>query len=134
MFAALNAALARLEAWVRQGTAPPKFGRIKTTGTGDGIEVVRDNHGIALGGVRTPLVDVPLAANVGDGGNSPDLCRVFGHIKVFDAATLAQLYPGGKSEYVEKFDRSADRAVRAGVWLKPESENFKAAASVVALG
>jgi hypothetical protein len=134
MYAVLAAVLASLETWVRDGTAPPKFPLVETSGQGGDIKVVRNSLGIAQGGIRTPIVDVPLAANIGDGTNSPDLCRVFGHIKTFDAATLAKLYPKGKAQYVEEFDKSADQALKAGVWLPPEAKNFKAAARLVAFG
>ena len=132
--AVLAAALSHLEAWVRDGTAPPEFERIETTGDGEGIEIVRDELGIAQGGVRTPIVDVPLAVNVGDAGNTPDFCRVFGHTSPLDAATLARLYPEGSADYVDAFEEAADRAVEAGVWLEPEARNFTAAAGTIGFG
>jgi hypothetical protein len=132
-YASLQAALAHLETWVRKGTPPPKFPRVQTEGSGDAIEVVRDERGIAKGGVRTPIVDVPLAANVGDATNSPGFCRVFGQIQPFDAATLAELYPDGSADYADAFEDAANRAVKAGIWLKPEAENFKQAARVIAI-
>jgi hypothetical protein len=131
MHAVLAAALADLDTWVRDGTAPPRFGRIETTGQADAIQVVRDELGIAKGGIRTPIVDVPLAANVGDNSNSPNFCSVFGHTEPFDAATLARLYPNGSADYVRTFDKSVDRALEAGIWLKPEARNFKAAAQEI---
>jgi hypothetical protein len=134
MHAVLAAAMSDLDAWVRDGTAPPTFPLIATTGRGGGIKVVRNNLGIAKGGIRTPIVAVPLAANIGDGTNSPAFCQVFGHSKPFEAATLAKLYPKGKVQYVEEFDKSADEAVKAGVWLQPEATNFKAAARLVSFG
>jgi len=134
MHAPLAAALSHLETWVRDGEPPPEFERIEITGEGDGIEIVRDELGIAQGGVRTPIVDVPLAANVGDAGNTPDFCRVFGHTRPFDAATLARLYPNGSSDYIPAFEEAADQAVEAGVWLEPEATNFTAAAGTINLG
>jgi hypothetical protein len=131
MHAVLAAAMSDLDGWVRDGTAPPEFPLVNTTGHGDEIKVVRNSLGIAQGGIRTPIVDVPLAANIGDATNSPDFCRVFGRTQPFDAATLQKLYPRGKAQYVEEFDRSADKALEAGVWLPPEAKNFKAAARQV---
>jgi hypothetical protein len=132
-YAALQSALAHLDTWVRTGTPPPKFPRVKTTGTGENIEVVRDDLGIAKGGMRTPIVTVPLAANLGDGTNSPGFCRVFGHTRPFDATTLAELYPNGSDDYVKAFEQAADKAVKQGIWLEPEAENFKQAASQISL-
>ncbi len=133
-YAVLESAMAHLVDWVRDGTPPPQFPRLETTGHGDNIEAIRDAHGIARGGVRTPIVDVPLAANIGDANSGTPFCRVFGHSKPFDAATLAQLYPGGHAEYVAKFDKAADAAVKAGVWLQPEADHFKAAARKISFG
>ena len=128
MHTVLAAALSDLDAWVRDGTAPPEFPLLDTTGHGDNITVARNDLGIARGGIRTPIVDVPLATNVGVNSNSPDFCRVFGITKPFDKATLARLYPNGSADYVAAFDKSVEKAVTAGVWLKPEADNFKAAA------
>jgi hypothetical protein len=72
-------ALSHLEAWVRDGPPPPEFPRLESSGEGDDFQLERDELGIALGGVRTPIVDVPLALNVGDESNSPAFCRVFGY-------------------------------------------------------
>jgi hypothetical protein len=74
--------------------------------------VARDELGIAKGGLRTPIVEAPLAANVGDDTNSPGFCRVFGHTHPFDAATLAKLYPKGSTDYVAAFDNATDQAVK----------------------
>jgi hypothetical protein len=120
-----------LETWVRTGTPPPKFPRVETTGTGETIEAARDELGIAKGGVRPPNVEVPLAANIGDATNSPGFCRVFGHTKPFDAATLAELYPNGSADYVKAFNKATKQAVKDGIWLEPEAENFKEAASQI---
>ena len=127
-YAVLAAALSHLETWVRNGTPPPTFPRIETTGTADAIAVGRDELGIAKGGVRTPIVDVPLAANVGDATNSPGFCSVFGHSRPFNATVLEKLYPNGSASYVKAFANAARRAVKSGVWLEPEATNFERAA------
>jgi hypothetical protein len=119
---------------VVKGTKPPAFERLETSGTGANITVARDELGNAKGGARTPIVDVPLAANTGELDNAPDFCRVFGFTRPFDAATLAPLYPGGVAEYVEAFDDAVDEAVEDGLWLEPEAENFKAAARKITFG
>jgi len=133
-YAVLASALAHLDAWVRKGTPPPKFPRLDTSGYGDSITAARDGLGIARGGIRTPIVDAPLAANTGFGTNMPGFCRVFGQTKPFDATKLAKLYPHGSSDYVKAFDRAVTRALKAGVWLEPEANNFEAAARKISFG
>jgi hypothetical protein len=132
-YASLQAALSHLETWVRTGTPPPKFPRVETTGSGETIAVARDELGIATGGVRPPNVEVPLAANIGDATNMPGFCRVFGHTRPFDSETLAELYPNGSADYVKAFDKATKQAVKAGIWLEPEAENFKKAARQISL-
>ncbi len=127
------AALAGLEKWVRDGTPPPSAARLELTGSGDNINIARDAHGIAVGGVRTPLVDVPVVRNTGEvnTGASP-FCAAFGTSSAFDATTLAQLYPHGGSDYVAAFAKDADQTVKAGFWLASSARNWKAAAAAVA--
>ncbi len=131
-FAVLSAALAHLDDWVRDGTAPPKAPRLETTGT-DEPSIVRDEHGNAVGGIRTPLVDVPIATLTGEENEGSNLCSLFGRTTPFDAATLARLYPT-RADYVQAFDASADRTTKAGFWLRREAENFKAAAAQLPVG
>ncbi|HTO01453.1 MAG TPA: alpha/beta hydrolase domain-containing protein, partial [Microthrixaceae bacterium] len=54
----VKAALRSLDTWVKDGTAPPKAERLGTNEAGDAYE--RDELGIVTGGIRTPLVDVPV--------------------------------------------------------------------------
>jgi hypothetical protein len=130
--AIVMAALSALEKWVTDGTAPPQSPQIKTKGKK--FEVVRDEHGIAEGGIRTPLVDVPVATNDGEEGSGQTFCRLFGHMKPFDAATLAELYPNGSEDYVKAFDESADKTVSAGYWLQEEADKYEAAAREISFG
>jgi hypothetical protein len=129
--AVFEAALAALDAWVRDGTSPPRAPRMKTAGRGPDATIERDDMGIARGGVRTPIVDVPLAANDGEENPGGGTCGLFGRTRPFDAATLAELYPNGHDQYVERFDQAADQTVEAGFWLEPEAESYKAAARQV---
>jgi hypothetical protein len=121
----LRAALHHLVAWARAGEAPPVAAPIELVGEpGDsGAPVIaRDELGNARGGVRTPLVDVPVSALTGDpvpGG--PPFCQGFGSTRPFDAATLASLYPD-HSAYVAAFTASTEAAVDAGFILRPEAD------------
>jgi hypothetical protein len=133
-FAVLSSAIAHLEDWVGGGTPPPKAPRIKTTGSGEDVEIVRDEHGIAVGGIRTPIVDVPLAANTGDENPGGRFCSLFGITAPFDATTLAALYPDGSVGWQDDFAKAADKTVKDGFWLEPEADNFKAASEQIDFG
>ncbi|MFI5397050.1 MAG: alpha/beta hydrolase domain-containing protein [Candidatus Binatia bacterium] len=123
----LNAAIAALNQWVRHGTPPPLAPRLDVV-AGAAITIVRDANGNALGGIRTPQVDVPIAALSGQGQTGSILCALFGTTKPFDATTLASLYPD-QSAYVSAFNAATDRAVGAGFILQPDAELMKAAAA-----
>jgi hypothetical protein len=122
----LNAALAALNSWVRQGTPPPVAPRLDVvSATNSGI--MRDAYANALGGIRTPQVDVPIASFSGDGKGSI-LCLLFGTTTPFDSATLHALYADHEA-YVAAFAAATDRAAEAGFVLPPDAELMRAAAA-----
>ena len=88
-----KAALRALTTWLTTGKAPVTAPRIDVT-PGATPKVRRNADGIALGGIRTPPVDVPVAALSGVPGPNPStICLLLGSTKPFSAARLAQLYP-----------------------------------------
>lgn len=121
-----KAAIAALNRWVRSGTPPPIAPRLEASATAP-YTLARDVHGNALGGIRTPQVDVPIATFSGDGKGSI-VCLLFGSTTPFDASMLAELYPT-ENDYVDAFSAAADRAVQAGFVLAPDAALMKAAAA-----
>jgi hypothetical protein len=119
----INAALHALVDWVSHGTPPP-HGEPLTIVDG---KIARDEHGNALGGIRTPQLDVPIATLTGEG------VSIIGKTAPFDAATLAALYPTHQA-YVDAFDRAADGAVRAGHLLAVDARRMKAYAASSRIG
>lgn len=114
----LRAAVAALRSWVTEGSAPPHAPRIEVAGDA----IARDGRGIARGGIRTPAVDAPVSVLTGEAppGRSV-LCMLFGDTRLFDAATLAALYPTHQ-DYVDAVTASADAAVTAGFLLRPDAD------------
>ncbi len=113
----LQAALHHFIAWVQEGVVPPSAPRIETTMEGDPV-IVRDEMGIAIGGVRTPPVDAPLRILIGDPGSSEGFCFLFGQTFDIDLETLQGIYPS-LNAYVEALEAAADESVANG-WLLPE--------------
>lgn len=109
-----NAALSNLQAWSRKGTAPPIGARLTTEGT----TIERDANGNALGGVRNPWIDVPLASYQGAVGLGP--MAVVGKKTPFSAERLKQLY-GSPEKYLVRFRASVRRATAAR-WLLADDE------------
>ena len=108
-----KAALRGLDEWVRAGQAPPAAPRLDVT-SGDPVEIRRDADGIALGGIRTPPVDVPVAVLSGVPGPKPDLlCLLLGSTTPLPAERLAELYPS-RADYEQRYDAAADAGDRGG--------------------
>ena len=126
----MSAAFAALDRWVRGGRPPRRAARLALRGSPPAI--VRDAHGNARGGVRTPPVDVPIAAFTGEQDGSL-ICRILGTTTPFDAATLHALYPTHRA-FVSAFRRAAARAVRRGVLLPPDAKLLRAWARTSGVG
>jgi len=120
----VRAAVASLRTWVVDGEPPSEAPPLEV----EGDAIVRDERGIALGGIRTPAVDAPVSVLTGEApaGRSV-LCMLFGDTVPFDAATLAALYPTHQ-DYVDAVSEAADGAVAAGFLLRADADAFVAAA------
>jgi hypothetical protein len=107
----VRGAYANLQRWVRDGVRPPQARGIEV---GADLEIRRDANGNALGGVRTPYVDAPVACFTGylsAGG----MGSVMGFKRPFAAEALAMLYPA-RADYLATFGAAADRMV-AERWI-----------------
>jgi hypothetical protein len=106
----VKAALRHLDQWVRTGAAPPEAPRLEIDEAGASPAFVRDADGNAVGGVRTPLVDVPVAALTGEPGPSASvICLLLGSTRPLASERLAELYPS-----VDDYLAAYEEAVRAG--------------------
>jgi alpha/beta hydrolase family protein len=110
------AVLDHLDAWAAVGDAPPASPRLHLTA--DGMDYARDALGVATGGIRTPWTDVPTAVLSGVGQTGPNLFLfLFGVTRQLRHGQLAELYPGGISDYLSRFEQSLDSAIAAGFLL-----------------
>jgi hypothetical protein len=121
----MNAAVAHLDRWVRDGTRPPAAPRLELV---DGA-FVTDELGIARGGIRTPHVDVPVAVLSGLGNSGGPLAFLAGSTVPFDADRLASLYTD-RADYLARFGAATDAAVDAGFVLAADADEIKAVAAV----
>jgi hypothetical protein len=131
-FLVLNTALHDLNRWVTTGTPPPRAPRLNVS-PGPPITIARDARGNALGGIRTPLVDVPIAKLDGNPNRGGAFCNLFGSTAPFSAAVLSSLYPSHAS-YLAKFNLATRGAVTAGFLLPQDAQHLEAAAARVAVG
>ena len=120
----VKAALRALDTWVRQGTPPPVADRLEL----DGTAFRRDADGIALGGVRTPLVDVPTATLSGEPRAADSmLCLLLGSTEPLPPARLLERH-GSRDRYLAAFTGAADSAIEAGFVLSEDRDALLATA------
>jgi hypothetical protein len=110
--------------WIRKGTAPPKAEPIKLKQNGDKQEIVVDESGNGLGGVRTPYVDVPVATYLTT-SPGPGTCRELGHSVPLSQAKLQTMYPNDKA-YTTKVAASVDALVKDGWLTEGDGKKIKA--------
>jgi hypothetical protein len=132
----IQAAMSSLIRWVETGVAPATAPRLQTTGLATD-PLVLDARGNAVGGVRTPHVDVPVATIRGTGNTQlvPGLgfCTLFGVTTPFGTATLESIYPS-HTAFVDQWNASVDAAVSAGFMLAADAPRVKAAAANSTVG
>ena len=109
-----DAALHHLNRWVGGGEPPPSQPLIEFSG--EPPQVVRDEHGIAVGGVRLPQAEVPVAQNSAIPLGQDIYSMLWGSSHPFDAATLDSLY-ADEEAYIAEFTKAAHAAVAEGVLL-----------------
>jgi alpha/beta hydrolase family protein len=113
----IDAALNHLQAWVCEGTAPPVQPRIEFSG--DPPEIVRDQDGIARGGIRLPQVEVPIAHNSAI-QRAPDIfARLVGFHEDFPPEKVRARY-GSRAEYLARYTQAVRDAESASVILPRE--------------
>jgi hypothetical protein len=110
-----DTAVHALNAWATDG-GPPVMGAPLTLADG-GNAYERDMYGNALGGVRSPAVDVPIATYSGQPpAGASVICSLFGQTTPFTAMQLMTLYPTHDA-YVSKVTTAATQDEQAGFLL-----------------
>jgi hypothetical protein len=100
---------------------PPRAAPRLEMVTDPAVDFVRDEHGNALGGIRTPWVDAPIATLSGGGQSGGGFCFIFGTTMLFDEPTLTALYPTRKA-FVKPYKKSMKRALKQGFLRKADTK------------
>ena len=88
------------------------------------LTVVRDELGIAVGGVRTPPVDAPIRVLSGDpSGEEEGFCFLFGQTLPIEPAALVERY-GDLAGYETALRASADASVEAGWLIREDADDI----------
>jgi hypothetical protein len=124
----VKAGLRAMTTRIEEGKAPTMAPRLEVASEPT-PKVIRDADGIAVGGIRTPPVDVPVAALSGEPGPAASvLCLLLGSTRPFTAERIAQLYPS-RAEYLRRYTESADKTVESGFVLAEDRESLLAFAN-----
>jgi hypothetical protein len=110
-----DAVFYHMQQWVAQGIEPPIQPKIEFKGNPP--EIVRDNHGIAVGGIRLPQVVTPLATNSAVPLSADLIALLAGSCFPFAAEKIQTLYVD-KQSFITRFEAAAETAMRNGV-LRP---------------
>jgi hypothetical protein len=112
--------------WVSEGVLPPSQPKVEFAG--DPAEVVRDEHGIARGGIRLPQAEVPLGQNSAIPLKDDVFAFLGGSCHPFSRDKIHALY-GSKANFLARFEAAATRAVEAGVLMPRDVPGLIAEAS-----
>jgi len=131
----IHAMQENLHDWATKGIAAPTADAHwmwnTTTTNASGLAQLapmRDQLGNALGGIRSPLIEVPLYRFYGQGQSGPGTFVSFnwGSMDKLPDATINALYGGSCSTYLARFSSAADALVLGRYLLKADVENMKA--------
>jgi hypothetical protein len=125
----LQAAFHGLDTWVRTGVEPPAGPLLEVDyvlNEAPWVVLKRDLQGNALGGVRSPHVDAPVATL--DSVNSGVFfCRLFGRTIPLTVDEINSLYTS-KEDFLMKWLDSINANVAAGYLLQPDGDELQDAA------
>lgn len=118
-----KAGLRSLLTWIATAEPPPEAPRIEVSDDAQPL-IERDSDGNALGGIRTPPVEVAVATLSGEPApNAALACILFGTTTAFTPERIAELYPT-RSDYEQRFAASADIVVEQGFVLADDRDRL----------
>ena len=117
-----DAAIRHLHRWIKDGVEPPRMPRVELEAGDPRPEVVRDEHGNAVGGIRLPELEAPTASHSGFGTQREGtrFGFLYGSATDFDSEQLAALYPDSK-HYLDAWNAALDNLVKQGVILPEDA-------------
>ncbi len=128
----LDSAIYWLNQWVTNGTPPPSGQPLQIASTSP-FAYAKDANGNTIGGVRSPQVDVPIAALAGI-GNTPAnsspisaFCGLFGSTVPYTPAQLAALYQN-HGTFVSAWNKDTQNLVKEGFLLPADANELNQSA------
>lgn len=143
----LRAAMVAVNRWMATGVPPRQSPRLDVT-RAHPTRFATDSRGNALGGIRTPQVQAPVATLSGLGqvsslaGGQPSnasslaattICGIFGTTVPFTAKELKRLYPT-HADFVRRWDAATASLVRQGYLLPADARTLDRVAEQSGVG
>ncbi len=123
----IDAAIGHVHKWVNGGPPPPSQAKMEISDFP--LDYVLDKSGNAVGGVRLPDVEVPIARYTGTGN---PVGALLGQTLPFSPEELKLLYPA-HDDYVAKVKKAAEAAFQAGVIPRYRVDEYVANAEMAAI-
>jgi hypothetical protein len=126
----LNGAFANLDAWVRYNIIPPRTPRmaVKDKIENEYFGAKLGKYDNAIGGLRTPYLDVPVASYYSGGTGVDDytnfICGIMGYKVPFKKEVIRKLYKT-REDYLSKVNKMVDSLVKERFILKEDGEKIK---------
>ena len=124
----IESAYAHLARWVDGGAPPPSAPYLEF----NGLTKVRNELGLAQGGIQLSQVAVPTALNTGS-NSGPSFCILFGTHRPFDQQQLDDLYRN-HGQYVSGVAHSDNANVAAGYLLQADAQENQRTAAQSSVG
>ena len=115
--------------WIREGKAPISIPKISMTERAEN-PIDRDEFGNAIGGIRVPELEAPIASYRGErtgGLSNPNWLS--GETKPFDESLLNKLYPREKDR-AKRWNQAVDKLVKQGLVLPEDEQSLRARGSL----
>ncbi|MET0225732.1 MAG: alpha/beta hydrolase domain-containing protein, partial [Dokdonella sp.] len=132
---AVNGVVLQLQQWLFEGRVPAHAPPISV---GEDGQVARDATGNAIGGLRLPTVQVPMASysarsapRRADDASNVWRCSLTGTLRRFDSAEMKRLY-GTRAEYLRRFNAAVDQAVADRSLVAADAAALKASQARIA--
>ncbi|MEC9376215.1 MAG: alpha/beta hydrolase domain-containing protein [Pseudomonadota bacterium] len=121
-----SALLRALEVWIRDDIEPTLPSSLIQLGTDENMNavVIFDDNGNAVGGLRSPQIEVPLGQYITNPFTIYNECFLLGAFIPFDDNKIRELYPTN-IDYRLAVNREISRAVADGIILRDEADNLK---------
>jgi len=116
-----NAAAVNLKRWDVKNIAPLHAERFQYDANN---QIVLDQYGNAVGGLRSPYLDVPIATYSMGPTSGVFTCIVLGYKTPFSEELLKQLYPR-HGDYVKQVLKASQKLLKDGFLLKQDVAKIK---------